>query len=184
MKLRMNRIQFFLMAVLALSLAAALAIAVPQQGPRGQRGPAQPPDPLRQFNDALQRAGAPVLTADQAKQILAYLEDFRTATRFGPPSDAVQQARISYETAILHGDLAAATAQIPTLVSEQLNNGPARMQAEAALAVHVLQVLRSNGDQFALLQKNMNGNQLVRLLLSPAGAGGPAPGPGPKPVKK
>jgi len=184
MKLRMNRIRLLLMAALALSLAAALIIAAPQQGPPGQRGPAQPPDPLRQFNDALLRAGAPVLTADQAKQILAYLEDFRAATRFGPPSDAVQQARNNYETAILNGDLAPATAQIPTLVSEQVNNAPARMQAEAALAINILQVLRSNGDQFALLQKSMNGNQLVRLLLSPAGAGGPAPGPGPKPVKK
>ena len=89
----------------------------------------------------------------------------------------MQQARVNYENAILNGDLAAATAQIPTLVGEQTGNAPARMQGEAALAINILQVLRTNGDQLAVLQKSMNGNRLVRLVLSFAGAGGPSQGP-------
>jgi hypothetical protein len=177
MKSKTNRIRLPLMAALVFCLAAALSIAVLAQGPPGQRGPAQPPDPMRQLNNALQQAGAPALTADQAKQILSLVENFRTSTRPAPPSGAVQQARVSYESAILNGDLAAATAQIPTLVGEQTGNAPARMQGEAALAINILQVLRTNGDQLALLQKSMNGNRLVRLLLSFAGAGGPSQGP-------
>ena len=177
MKSKTNRIRLPLMAALVFCLAAALSIAVLAQGPPGQRGPAQPPDPMRQLNNALQQAGAPALTADQAKQILSLVENFRTSTRPAPPSGAVQQARVNYENAILNGDLAAATAQIPTLVGEQTGNAPARMQGEAALAISILQVLRTNGDQLALLQKSMNGNRLVRLLLSFAGAGGPSQGP-------
>jgi hypothetical protein len=177
MKSKTNRIRLPLMAALVFCLAAALSIAVLAQGPPGQRGPAQPPDPMRQLNNALQQAGAPALTADQAKQILSLVENFHTSTRPAPPSGAVQQARVNYENAILNGDLAAATAQIPTLVGEQTGNAPARMQGEAALAISILQVLRTNGDQLALLQKSMNGNRLVRLVLSFAGAGGPGQGP-------
>jgi DNA-directed RNA polymerase specialized sigma24 family protein len=153
--------------------AAALSIAVAQQGPPGQRGPA--PDPLRQLNNALQQAGAPALTDSQSQQISALIENFRTSSRPAPPSSAVQQARSNYETAIVNGDLAAATAQIPTLTGEQASNAPARMQAEAALAISILNVLQSNGNQLALLQKSMNTSQLARLLLSFAGAGGPGP---------
>jgi hypothetical protein len=177
MNLRTNRIRLPLVAALALCLAGALSIAVPQQVPPGQRGPAQPPDPLRQLNNALQQAGAPLLTEDQAKQILAIIEDFRTSTRPAPPSSVVQQARLNYETAILNGDLAAATVQIPTLVGEQTANAPVRMQGEAALAINVLKVLRTNADQLALLQKSMNRSQLVRLLQSFAGGGGAGQGP-------
>lgn len=177
MNLRTNRIRLPLVAALALCLAGALSIAVPQQDPPGQRGPAQPADPLRQLNNALQQAGAPLLTEDQAKQILAIIEDFRTSTRPAPPSSAVQQARLNYETAILNGDLAAATVQIPTLVGEQTANAPVRMQGEAALAINVLKVLRTNADQLALLQKSMNRSQLVRLLQSFVGGGGAGQGP-------
>jgi hypothetical protein len=187
MKAHMKLIRLPLMAALTLCLAAALSISVLAQGPPGQRGPAQPPDPLRPLNDALQRAGASELTPDQAKQILAFVEEFRAAARPTAPSAAVQQARAGYEAAILNGDLAAATAEIPTLVAEQVANAPARMKGEAALAINILQVLRANGDQLALLQKNMNGNQLVRLLLSIGGGGGQGQGPrrgGPGPVKK
>jgi hypothetical protein len=187
MKSKTNRIRMPLMAALVLCLAAALAIAAQVQGPPGQRGPAQPPDPLRPLNMALQEAGALALTADQAKQIISLIEDFRVSTRPAPPTTAVQQARANYENAILNGELAAATAQIPTLVGEQTSNAPARMQGEATLAINILQVLRTNGDQLALLQKSMNNSQLVRLLLSFTGAGGPGQGPGrggPGPIKK
>ena len=184
MNMRTNRVQMVLAAALAICLCAAPSVAAPPQGPPGQRGPAQPPDALRQLNDALQRAGAPPLTTDQAQQIRALIQDFRASSRPAPPSSAVQQARGSYEAAILKGDLAAATAQIPTLVREQTANAPARMQAEAALAINVLQVLRTNGDQLALLQKSLDGNQLARLLLSMAGAGGPARGGQGPAVKK
>src|SRR5512147_2453729 len=119
---RMKRSRMPLAAALALCLAAALSLASAQQLPPGQRGPAPGPDPLRQLNNALQQAGAPVLTEDQAQQILGLVQDFRTSTRPEPPSSAVQQARSNYEAAILNGDLAAATAQIPALVGEQTSN--------------------------------------------------------------
>ena len=177
MKSKTNRIQMSLMAVLALCLTVAFALAAQVQGPPGQRGPAQQPDPLRQLNVALQNAGAPALTDDQAKQITSLIEDFRTSTRPAAPTTAEQQARANYETAILNGDLAAATAQIPILAGEQTSGAPARMQAEAKLAISVLQVLQSSG-QLAILQKSMNNSQLVRLLQSFAGGGGPGQGPG------
>lgn len=142
---------------------------------------------MRPLVNALQQAGAPALTADQAKQIMFLLEDFRAMSRSAAPSGTVQQARSNYETAILNGDLAAATAQIPILAAEQASNAPVRMQAEAALAVSILKVLQANGEQLALLKTSMNGNQLARLLLSFGGGGGPGQGPGrggQPPVKK
>ncbi len=175
MNTQTKRIRMPLMAALTILLAFALSIAAAQQGPPAQRGPA--PDPLRQLNNALLQAGAPALTEDQAQQIQALVEDFRTSTRPAPASSGVQQARANYNAAILSGDLAAATAQIPTLVAEQTGNAPARLQAEAALAINILKVLRSNGDRLALLQKSMNGNQIVRLLLAFAGSGGPRQAP-------
>ena len=180
MKSKTNRIRMPFMAALVLCLAAALAIAAQVQGPPGQRGPAQPPDPLRQLNMALQQAGAPALTADQAKQIIFLIDDFRASTRPAPRAAAVQQARVDYENAILSGNLAAATAQISTLAGEQTSNAPARMQGEAKLAIGILQVLQSNGGQLALLQTSMTNSQLVRLLESLAGGGGPGPGPAKK----
>jgi arginase family enzyme len=173
MKLKVNRISTALIAAFLLCLAVTFAM-----GAQGQRGPAQAPDPLRQLNVALNDAGATALTPDQARQILAMIEDFRASNRPAPPDAAVQQARAAYEKAILNGDLATAKAQIPVLTAEQSANAPARMAGEAALAIGILQVLRANGDQLALLQKNMNGNQLVRMLLSAAGGGNPGQGAG------
>jgi arginase family enzyme len=173
MKSKTNRISTALIAAFLFCLAVTAAV-----GGQGQRGPAQAPDPLRQLNVALRDAGAAALNADQATQIMSLVEEFRAATRPVPPAAAVQQARANYENAILNGDLAAAKAQIPALVAEQSANAPARIGGEAALAIGILQILRANGDQLALLQKNMNGNQLVRMLLSIAGGGNPGQGAG------
>lgn len=112
MKSRIQRARCVLTAAATMFLIGMLSIAALQQEGRGQRGAGQPPDPLRQLNDALQRPGAPVLTADQAKQILTLLADFRTANRPAPSSAAMTQARANYEAAMVKGDLAAASAHI------------------------------------------------------------------------
>jgi hypothetical protein len=185
MKSTKNRIPMTLVGVLVFLLIAVLAVAVEIQGPAGQRGPA--PDPLRPLNMALQQAGASALSVDQAKQILSLIETFHASTSPALPSTTVQQARASYESAIIKGDLDAAKAQVPALVAEQTSNAPVRLQGEAALAISILQVLGTGGDQLARLQKSMSDSQLARLLLSFANGGGANQGPGRggrNPIKK
>ena len=183
MMIRYQRTPLLSLAALALSMAMLLpgtALAQRQAG-RGMANAAtevQPnPDLLRPLKNALQAAGAPEFTTDQETSIKNLITNFRAANRPVQPDGNVQADRLKYDEAILTGNTAAVSAQINNMVSRQVSQIGARMNAEAAFTMAVVQALTA--DQVNLLQKRMGSGGLVGMLQSLAGGpGGPGRGPG------
>lgn len=181
MKIRYRRTPLLFLAAFALSMALLLpgtALAQRQAG-RGMANAAtevQPnPDLLGPLKNALQAAGAPELTTDQETSIKNLITNFRAANQPVPPDGNAQADRLKYDEAILSGNTAAVSAQINKMVSYQVGQISARMNAEAAFTMAVVQVLTA--DQVNLLQKRMGSGGLVGMLQSLAGGpGGPGRG--------
>jgi Spy/CpxP family protein refolding chaperone len=159
--------------LLTMLVVVSLASAAAQR----PTGPPQPPDVLAGLKHALEEAGAPALTAAQEDQLKDLLTAFRQAQRQQEPSETLQAAHRAYDAAILAGNLAAAQAQAAIIANAQAAAGNTRLQAKAKLQIDVLNVLKTNANQVALLQQRFGSAGLTRLLAAVAG-GGPRRGPG------
>jgi|WetSurMetagenome_2_1015567.scaffolds.fasta_scaffold169744_1 hypothetical protein len=140
-------------------------------------------DPLAGLKNALQNAGASALTSAQESSIVALLQAYRSSHKKPAQNAAVQAARTAYEDAILNGDNAAAASQAVILGNAQASEMAQRDTDTAALAISILDVLKTESGQTAALISKMGSNAFVRLLLNLAGGprgGGPRPG-GPPP---
>jgi hypothetical protein len=179
--MKTNRFNLTIIVALVLCLAAALPALAQRPGPRfGQRALAQSataPDHLAPLKRALQAAGAPALTTDiQEPQINTLITNFRASHTPQTPNPAVQAARAAYDDAILHEQLTAAAAQIPTIVNEMTANASTRLHDGADFAISVVKAL--NAAQINALVTKFGTDRTARLLESLAG--GPGFGPGPR----
>jgi len=160
-------------------LLAGITLVVPLAF--AQPGIAPPMDPLARFKGALNRAGVS-LTADQEANIVTLVEDFRASHRPLAPNDALQTARSAYETAILNGDSAAASAQAVVIGNARAAEMINRETDVASFGINILSILRADAAQFDKLVSTIGQSGVVRLVLSLAGGpGGPGrPGPAPR----
>jgi hypothetical protein len=133
-------------------------------------------DPLAGLKRAITQASAPALTAQQEADLTALITAYRDAQP-DEPDEALQAAREAYETAILTGDLAAATAQAAIISSRQAALSNARLQARATFQIAVLANLKAGG-QFSALQTRLGDDRLLQLVGSLAGGGFGGPGGG------
>src|SRR5947209_326870 len=156
---------FYTVVVLALiaivcQMALSQGFGPPQGQPHGRSGgqgqdrPA-PPDPTSRLNHALTDAGAPALSSDQQAQIQALFETLHQAMEANKPDQSTQSLHQAYESAIQAGDLAAAQADAATIASQMAATQAANMKAEAAFAVGLVNVLKSNPSQIQALQQRM-----------------------------
>jgi cell division septation protein DedD len=178
--MKLNRFNLTIIVVLVLCLAAALPVLAQRPGPTfGQGALAQSataPDYLAQLKRALQAAGAAALTPAQETQIDTLITNFRASHTPQTPNTAVQAARAAYDDAILHEQLTAAAAQIPTIVNEMTANASTRLHDRADFAISVVKAL--NAAQINALVTKFGTTRTVQLLESLAG--GPGFGPGPR----
>jgi len=161
-------------ALCAVSMIAGTALA---QGRMGRGGPGPWLGPLTPLKMALENAGAPALASEQETQITALITNFRAANPPAPPNADVQAARARYDDAVLAGQTAVASAQVPILVANQNSQASARMTAQTAFAIAVVQALMP--DQISALQKNIGSSSTVRVIESLAGGPGGGRGMGP-----
>lgn len=172
MKMTNVKVRGVMIGLLALLLVAA---AVPSLMAQPQPPPA--PDPLAGLRHALANAGAPALTSAQEDQLNSLITSFHSNRPQGPDASVVA-ARLSFDQAILAGNLGAAQAQASTIASHMVSTMTTRLQAEANFKVQVVNVLKSNGNQLTLLVSSLGTSGVSRLLSQLAG-GGPGFGPGP-----
>jgi hypothetical protein len=188
MNSRNNRYRMRYLTVMAFCVVSMLAGTALAQGRMGRGGPGQGQGSLAPLKMTLQNAGATALTPDQETQITTLITNFRAANPPAAPGADVQAARARYDDAILAGQTAAASAQIPILVANQNSQASARMMAQTAFAIAVVQVLTP--DQISALQKSIGTGGTVRVIESLAGGPGGGRGMGPAamgsgmPVKK
>jgi hypothetical protein len=170
---RINRFRVGYLMAIALCMVAMLAgtaLAQGRMGRMGRGGQMQPQDLLMPLKNALENAGAVALSSDQETKIGTLITNFHAAN---PPVTAnadAQAARLKYDDAILAGQTAVASAQIPILVANQTSQASARMLANAAFAIAVVQSLTP--DQVSALAKRMGSGGFVRLVESLAGGPG------------
>jgi hypothetical protein len=171
MKNIVNRYVTILLA--GITLLTPLAFAQPDMAPRM--------DPLARFKGVLNRAGV-LLTADQEANIVTLVEDFRASHQPLGPNDALQTARAAYETAILNGDSAAASAQAVVIGNARAAEMINRETDVAAFGISVVNILRADSSQFNKLIAAVGESGVVRLVLGLAGGPGRPgrPGPGPR----
>ena len=181
-----NRYRLLVAALLVLQVGALDALmAQRRSGPPPERREAR--DPLARLKRALADAGAAPLSASQEQQITALIEARRTAARNQTQNSILTTARQAYDTAILNGSLGAAEAQADIMATDLGNNLRTQLKATAKFQIDVLNVLRSNPEQFNLLSARIGAAGLTQLLASLAGGpGGPGgfPGPGPGPGRQ
>jgi hypothetical protein len=186
--------RYLFIPVLALALMTGVSAAMAQTGL-----PAR--DDLAGLKNALEIAGAPALTSTQDSSLKTLIADFRNASK-PSPNTALQTARAAYENAILSGDNATAASQALVIGSAQSAEMVKRESDAAIFAIHVVNILKTEGGQLEALIAKMGSSGTARLLLSlaggpggpgrggPGGPGGPGAGgrgpagmrPGPPPV--
>jgi Spy/CpxP family protein refolding chaperone len=132
--------------------------------------PTQSFDPLRGLKRALAEAGALALTTTQEEQLKTLMQTYRDSLPDGP-SDAMEAARDAYQAAILAGDLATANAQAAVIANLQTAALTARLQTEAKFKLDVIAILRTNGDQAAMLRQKLGDEGFLRIISSLAGRG-------------
>lgn len=150
---------------------------------------AQPPqrpqfDPLRGLKHALEEAGAPALSTQQEEQLKTLIQQFRDARGNQQPDANLRAAQQAYDAAILAGNTAAANQQAQAIATALAAHTAERLQADAAFKIQVLNVIKSNQQQYNALVQKFGTTGVVRLLGSlaggPGGFGGPGgPGHGP-----
>jgi hypothetical protein len=133
-------------------------------------------DNLTGLKNALESAGAPALTSAQESSIKSLITEFRNAHQ--PSQNAVlQNARTTYENAILSGDSTTAIAQASAIGNAQSAEMVQRETAAAAFAINVVYILRTQGGQLDALIAKMGSGGAARLLLNLVGGpGGPGRG--------
>ncbi len=135
------------------------------------------PDPLRGLKKALEQAGALALTTTQEEQLKTLIQTYRDS-QTKEPSAALQAAYDAYEAAILAGNQATANAQAVVIANLRAVAANAHLQAEAAFKLAVIALLKTNGDQAALLRTKFGDEGFLRILDSLAGGGGSGGGHG------
>ncbi len=178
MNKRIKRFHVGYLTAIALCMVAMLAGTALAQGRMGRMGQGQPQNLLMPLKNALQNAGAVALSSDQETKISTLITNFRAANQPAAPSADVQAARLKYDDAILAGQTAVASAQIPILVANQTSQASSRLMSDAAFAMAVVQVLTP--DQVSTLVNRMGSGGVVRMVESLAGGpGGMGRGLGP-----
>jgi hypothetical protein len=157
--------------VLALALISGTVVVMAQTN-----APAR--DDLAMLKVALQDAGAAPLTSAQEANINTLIADFRSAHR-PSPNAAIQSARSAYETAILGGDSATASAQAQAIGNGQAADMVQRESDVAEFAINVVNILKTQSGQLEALTAKLGASGTVRLLLNLAGGPGGGPGRGP-----
>jgi hypothetical protein len=174
MENRMNRISLLLAATLALCLLIAMPGAAFAQRPaRVMANPGQMMqnrDPLQSLKNALQAAGAAVLSPDQETYINGLISDFRAAHKPASPSADIQAARIALDDAILAQNSGVAGTAIKTITDNQTTQTYLNMLNAAAFAISVVKELTP--DQIKLLQNRTGTGGLVGLIESLVGGPG------------
>lgn len=192
MTIKNMKIQFAvcMLALVSVILGAA-HLAQAQDGPR-RRGPGDGPQPFGAIKRALEEAGAPALSADQESQLAEIARAFHES--LPKPDESLRDAHAALDNAVLAGDTGAAQAAANALAGLQSSQLSARLSAEAAARIQVLNVLKANDAQVTALVQRFGNEGLARLLGSvfggPAGPrrvgpglgpGGPGFGAGPRP---
>jgi hypothetical protein len=131
--------------------------------------PAQPErlsiDELAPLKDAIQLAGVTALTSAQESNIRALIATFKNTHK---PSfiAAAQEARTTYENAILYGDNVTAESQAEIIGKAQAAEMIQREKDVAIFAINVISILRSNPGQVEGLVLRFGGSRIVRLAIS------------------
>jgi Spy/CpxP family protein refolding chaperone len=119
---------------------------------------------------AVQKSGAPALTADQRSQLETLMQNYRSEQQANMPDPAIREAHKNYENAVLSGDSAAAKAAADALAAAIAGDMPRRLEAKAAFEVQALNILQP---QVNALRQEMGNGGLSLLLGSLARAGMP-----------
>ncbi len=169
--MRRNRLKLILAAVPVFCLIGIAVFgqqAPVQRNELGQRLLRQlvaRANPMARLNNALQRAGAPVLTSEEETQLKTLIQEFRNANKPQAPGGNLQSIRSQFNEAILNQDLAAAENLARLTVQAQSENSVAQLTARANFAMAVINMLRSNSQLEPLLEW-MGSNGVVQLALS------------------
>ncbi len=126
-------------------------------------------DPLAFLQRAIEKSGAPALSGDQQNQLQSLIQTYRSARPSTGPDPAVLSARQNFETAVLSGNSANATAAADALASAMAANIPKHLEALATFEVQALGILQP---QVSALQQNLGNKGLLSLLGSLAGGPG------------
>jgi hypothetical protein len=157
MKTYMHIIRLLIAAlVMGLMSSVAFALAPPER---------PPVDELAPLKDAIQLAGVEPLSSFQEISIQALIDAFKNT--HDPSSSAiVQEARAIYENAILFGDAATAESQAEILWKDREAELIQREKDDAAFAIDVIAILRTNPGQIEGLTLRIGISRLVRLAIS------------------
>ncbi len=132
-------------------------------------------DPLAMLERAIQKAGAPALSADQQSQLQSLIQNYRSTRSSMGPDPAVQSARQNFEAAVLSGNSANSTAAADALAGAMTANAPKHLEALAQFEVQAVGILQP---QLSALQQNLGNDRLLSLLGSLAGGPGMRAGMG------
>jgi hypothetical protein len=122
-------------------------------------------DELAPLKDAIQLAGVTSLTSAQESNIRALIATFKNTHK---PSfiAAAQEARTTYENAILYGDNATAESQAEIIGKAQAAEMIQREKDVAIFAINVISILRNNPGQVEGLVLRFGGSRIVRLAIN------------------
>lgn len=172
-----------LMAVLTLAVVVATSQISFAQRPGGGGPPVGgQPDVLAGLKHALADAGAADLSTQQEEQLKALITQARNSAGAPQNSDAVMDARKTYEAAVLAGNTAAANAAAQTIANAIAAGITEGLQNKAGFDVQALAILKSNQQQYNALLARFGSKGVFHLVDSlvdgpgggrPFGAGNP-----------
>ncbi len=163
--MKWSKISFILVA--SILFIGALSLAWAQMN-RMQGQGTGPRNPLIMLQNAIQRSGAPALSADQQTQLQTLIQNFRSAQPAGPDPN-VQSAQQNFESAVLSGNASSATAAADILASATAADTPKHLEALATFDVQALNILQP---QASALKQQLGNGGFVALLSSLAGGPG------------
>jgi Spy/CpxP family protein refolding chaperone len=139
---------------------------------QAQNPPANPSfgqkNPLFFLDMAIQKSGAPALTADQRSQLENLIQNYQSTWRANMPNPAIQAAHQNYQNAVLSGDSAAAKAAADALAAAIANEMPKHLESKAEFEVQALHIIQPQEN--ALRQEIGNGG--LSMLLGCLGMPG------------
>lgn len=127
-------------------------------------------DQLAGLKRALSEAGATALSTDQETALKTLITDYQASRAASTPDATLVAAQTAYETAILAGDLATASAQASIIATRKAALELAELQAEAKFKTSFLNTLTAA--QLNALKTRFGTSGLLRLLGGDSGFGG------------
>jgi hypothetical protein len=156
-----SKLSLAIFTVIALLMVAGTAVLAHREGAN---------DPLSRLKQALAAAGAPALTSDQEQQITALLTAWK-ATAANLSTGNLESDEQAFNDAILNVDANTALSEADVIGTDVAAGTTARLKAVAVFEISILNMLKADSNQVALLVNRFGTTGLSRLLNSFAESG-------------